>query len=63
MTDKASKDAYTPSDAQKVDVVVRKILSVSHDELKKRERAWRRKRARKKRAKTSPASRASDSKA
>jgi hypothetical protein len=53
-----------PSEAQKVDTVVRKILSVSHKELQKRERAWQRKRARKKRAKTSPASdRVSDSKA
>ena len=48
-----------PSDAQKFDAVVRKILSVPHDELKKREKEWKRKRARKKRAKTSPASRAS----
>jgi hypothetical protein len=45
-----------PSEAQKVDTVVRKILSVSHKELQKRERAWQRKRARKKRAKASPAS-------
>lgn len=43
----------------KFDGVMRKILSVSHDELKRREREWKRKRARKKRAKTSPASRAS----
>jgi hypothetical protein len=45
-----------PSDAEKVDSVVRKILSVSRQELQKRERAWQRKRARKKRARTSPAS-------
>jgi hypothetical protein len=51
-----------PSEAQKVDAVVRKILSVSRKELQKRERAWQRKRARKKRAKTSPASRASETK-
>ena len=41
-----------PSEAQKVDAVVRKILSVSRKELQKRERAWQRKRARKKQAKT-----------
>lgn len=40
-----------PSESQKVDAVVRKILSVSRKELQKRERAWQRKRARKKRAK------------
>src|ERR1039458_4425028 len=41
-----------PSEAQKFDAVMRKILSVSKDELKKREMAWRRKRerAKKKRA-------------
>jgi len=52
-----------PSEAQKVDAVVRKILSVSRKELQKRERAWQRKRAAKKRANVSPASRASGSKA
>jgi len=45
-----------PTEAEKVDAVVRKVLSVSHQELQKRERAWQRKRARKKRVKTSPAS-------
>jgi hypothetical protein len=50
------------SEAEEVDAVVRKVLSVSHQELQKRERNWQRKRARKKRAKTSPASHASDSK-
>jgi hypothetical protein len=41
-----------PSESQKFDVVMRKILSVSKDELKKREKAWKRKRerAKKKRA-------------
>ena len=34
------------SEAQKFDVVMRKILSVSKDELKRREKAWKRKRAR-----------------
>jgi hypothetical protein len=37
---------------EKFDVVMRKVLSVSKDELKKREKEWRRKRerAKKKRA-------------
>ncbi len=49
-----------PSEFQKFDNVMRKILSVSHDELVKREKVWKRKRlrAKEKRAKTSPASRA-----
>jgi len=47
----------------KFDATVRKVLSVSHEELMRREKEWKRKRARKKRAKTSPASRASSSKA
>ena len=44
----------TPSESQKFDIVMRKILSVSKDELKKREKAWKRKRerAKKKRAKS-----------
>jgi hypothetical protein len=37
----------TPSESQKFDAVMRKILSVSKDELKKREKAWKRKRERK----------------
>jgi hypothetical protein len=42
----------TPSEFQKFDAVMRKILSVSHEELKKRQKAWKRKRerAKKKRA-------------
>jgi hypothetical protein len=51
------------SEAEKFDVVIRRMLSVSHEEIQKRDQEWRRKRARKKRAKTSPASRASRSKA
>jgi len=51
------------SEQQKFDLVVRRLLSVSHEEIQKRDKEWRRKRAQKKRAKTSPASRASDSKA
>jgi len=51
------------SEAEKFDTVVRRLLSVSHEEIKRRDKEWRRKRARKKRAKTSPASRASSTKA
>jgi len=47
-----TKPSAEPSEAEKVDTVVRKILSVSHKELQKRERAWQRKRARKKRARS-----------
>jgi hypothetical protein len=50
------------SDSEKFDQVVRRLLSVSHEEIKKRDKEWRRKRAQKKRAKISPASRVSDSK-
>jgi len=45
------------NDAEKFDTTVRKILSVSHDELKRREKEWKRKRAKKKRVRK-PASRA-----
>jgi hypothetical protein len=51
------------TEAEKFDVVVRTLLFTSHEEIRKRDKEWRRKRAQKKRAKTSPASRASDSKA
>jgi hypothetical protein len=51
------------TEAEKFDAVVRTLLSVSHEEIKKRDKEWRRKRAQKKRAKTLPASRASGSKA
>ena len=43
------------SEAEKFDTVVRRLLSVSHEEIKRRDKEWRRKRAQKKRAKTSPA--------
>jgi hypothetical protein len=45
-------DTQESSEFQKFDTVMRKILSVSKDELKKREKVWRRKRerAKKKRA-------------
>ena len=36
-----------PSEAQKFDAGVRKILSVSHTELEKREKAWQAERANK----------------
>ena len=51
----------TPTEFEKFDAVVRKMLTVPRAELKKREKAWQKRQARK-RAKTSPASRASDSK-
>jgi hypothetical protein len=44
------------------DATVRKVLSVSHEELKRREKAWKSERAEKKRARALPASRASDPK-
>lgn len=37
-----------PSEAEKFDTVVRRLLSVSHEEIKKRDREWRRKRIAKK---------------
>jgi hypothetical protein len=41
-----------PTESEKFDAVMRKILTVSKEELKKREKAWKRKRerAKKKRA-------------
>lgn len=39
------------SESEKFDATVRKVLSVSHDELKRREKAWKRNRARRKRSK------------
>jgi len=39
---------------EKFDATMRKVLSVSHDELQRREREWKRKRARKKRTKAAP---------
>ena len=47
---KAGINTNTRSEFKKFDDVMRKILSVPKDELKKREKAWRRKRAKKKRA-------------
>jgi hypothetical protein len=50
-------DRVKQSESEKFDDVMRKILTVSKDELKKREKAWRRKRerAKKKRAISLPA--------
>jgi hypothetical protein len=45
---------------QKFDDAMKKVISVSHDELKRREAKWKQQRARKKRAKTSRASSGKD---
>jgi len=54
------------SESKRFDAGVRKILSVSHDEVKRREEQWKRERAGKAKPgpkpKISPASRVSDSK-
>jgi len=50
------------SDFEKFDTTMRKILSVSHEELQRREKEWKKTRARKKCAKALHASRASGSK-
>lgn len=50
------------SEFSKFDAVMKKVLAVSHEELKRREEKWKRDRAKKKRAKTSPVSRASSDK-
>jgi hypothetical protein len=47
---------------EKFDAVVRRVFSVSHDEIVKREKEYKRQRAKQKRAKTSPASHASNGK-
>jgi hypothetical protein len=44
------KGAEAPSEFQKFDEVLKRVLTVSRAELKKREKAWQRKRAKKKRA-------------
>jgi len=38
------------TESEKFDTVVRRLLSVSHEEIQKRDKEWRRKRATKKRA-------------
>lgn len=50
------------SELDKFNTTLRKVLSVSREELQRREKEWKRKQARKKRAKISPASRASSGK-
>ena len=50
------------SESEKFDATVRKILTVSHDELKQREAKWKSEREAQKRAKVSTASRVSDGK-
>lgn len=54
--------ASSSSESERFDAAVRKLLSVSHEEIQRRDKEWRRQRAQKKRAKTSPASRASSGK-
>ena len=56
------KTTKPESELEKFNTVLKKVLSVSREELQKREKEWKRKQARKKRAKVSPASRASTSK-
>jgi len=45
------------SEAEKFDGTVRTLLSVSHEEIKKRDEEWRHKREQTKRTKTPPAAR------
>jgi len=42
----------TQSESQKFDAGIRKILSVSREELKKREEEWKRQQSKKKRARS-----------
>jgi hypothetical protein len=44
-----------PSEFQKFDDAMKKILSVSHEELQRREKEWKKQRKRGKRAKTAKA--------
>jgi hypothetical protein len=48
------------SDFEKFDTSIGKVLSISHDELKRREKKYQQERRREKRVKTSPASHAPD---
>ena len=50
------------SEFRAFDAIVRKVFAVPHDEIVKREKEYKRKRAKQKRAKTSPAFRASSDK-
>jgi hypothetical protein len=45
------KQSDKPSEAEKFDRVVRTLLSVSHEEIQKRDKEWRRKREKSKKAK------------
>jgi len=56
-SDKALQKAFEMSEFEKFDATVRKVLSVSHDELKKRERAWKRNRTKRKQRAEAKASR------
>jgi hypothetical protein len=51
-----------PTELEKFNAVLRKVLSVSREELLKRENDWKKEQARKKRARNSPAFRASTAK-
>lgn len=42
----------TADEFKKFDTVMKKVLSVSHEELRRREKEWKRKRAKKKRPKS-----------
>jgi hypothetical protein len=43
------ENRLTGSESERFDTAIRKLLSVSHEELQRREREWKRKRAKKKR--------------
>lgn len=45
------KNHAKPNDFERFDAAVNKILSISHDELMRREGKWKKQRKRKKRAK------------
>ncbi len=47
---------------EKFNAVLRKVLSVPREELVRREKEWKKEQAQRKRARTSPASRASTAK-
>ena len=40
-----------PTDFEKFDTVVRKVISISHDELKRREAKWKKEQSRKRKGK------------
>jgi hypothetical protein len=47
------------TELEKFNTVLRKVLSIPREELLRREKTWKKEQARKKRARVSPASRAS----